>query len=292
VESGAVRRQSYLCSRKRKTLFDEIRRELSGIYPAREAEAIALRLFEELLQVSRTALYLDPEAPVEAPEAVERALSELKQGRPVQYGLGKTEFYGLRLRVDENVLIPRPETEELVRRVLAENVAGGDFRVLDIGTGSGAIAIALARAWPEAVVEAIDISPGALAVARENARRNEVQVRFSACDILQEVPTGRFDVIVSNPPYVRPSERAQMHPNVLNHEPELALFVPEDDPLLFYRRIATTARELLQSGGRLYFEINEAMGTEIAHLLTRLGYTCVEIHTDLSGKERIARGIV
>jgi release factor glutamine methyltransferase len=189
------------------------------------------------------------------------------------------------------VLIPRPETEELVRRVLTENVAGGDFRVLDIGTGSGAIAIALARAWPEAVVEAIDISPGALAVARENGQRNGVQVRFSACDILQEVPSGQFDVIVSNPPYVRPSERAQMHPNVLDHEPGLALFVPEEDPLLFYRRIATVARDLLQPGGRLYFEINEAMGAEIARLLTRLGYTSVEIRTDLSGKERIAQAV-
>lgn len=274
---------------KRRELFGRIRQELAGGYPSEEAEAVALRLLGHYLGVDRAALYLDPEAETEEIPDLSAAVRELMAGRPLQYVLGETEFYGRSLKVNESVLIPRPETEELVRWI-AEEHRNASPRIIDIGTGSGAIAIALATELPGAEVSALDISPEALETARENAERNEVRVSFLQCDILREKPAGKFDVIVSNPPYVRESEKTEMRSNVLDHEPGTALFVPDSDPLLFYREIAAWGREALNDGGTLYFEINEAFGPETGELLSALGYGHVEVRKDLFGKDRMARG--
>lgn len=274
---------------KRRELFGRIRQELAGAYPPEEAEAVALRLLGHYPGIDRAALYLDPEAETEENPDLSAAVRELTTGRPLQYVLGETEFYGRSLKVNESVLIPRPETEELVRWIAQEH-RNASPRIIDIGTGSGAIAIALAAELPAAEVSALDISPEALETARENAERNEVRVSFLQCDILREKPAGKFDVIVSNPPYVRESEKTEMRRNVLDHEPGRALFVPDSDPLLFYREIAAWGREALNDGGTLYFEINEAFGPETGELLSALGYGHVEVRKDLFGKDRMARG--
>ena len=273
----------------RRNLFDRLRDELSSLYPQKEAESLTLGLLWHYLALDRTAIYLDPQADTEVCPPLDAALAELLCGRPLQYVLGETEFYGMRLAVDESVLIPRPETEELVRWVLEGLPGDRPLRILDIGTGSGAIAIALARQLPQAEVFAVDISPEALAVARRNAVENGARVHFSRCDILREKPAGTFDAIISNPPYVRESERASMHRNVIDHEPHTALFVPDDDPLLFYREITRWGCGALNGGGVFYFEINEAFGRQTAEMAETLGYTDVEIRRDLSGKERMIR---
>lgn len=274
----------------RRELFQKIRKELSTAYPPREAEAIALRLLEHFSQLDRAAICLEPRAEATENRALNNAVVELLHGRPLQYVLGETEFCGLRLTVDGRVLIPRPETEELVRWI-AEAQRGRAGRILDIGTGSGAIAIALANELPDAELFAIDISEDALDVARQNAAANGVRVRYSRCDILTEKPDGKFDVIVSNPPYVRTSERAAMRGNVLNHEPPAALFVPDDDPLLFYRRIAAWGLGALNSGGEIYFEINEALGRQTEEGLASQGYKEVELRQDIFGKDRMIKAL-
>jgi len=273
---------------RRKEYFDLIRTRLSGIYGVEEAGALGWHLLESCVNLNREAVYAEPDAPVSPSPAVEAAIRELERHRPLQYVLGHTEFYGLPFRVDERVLIPRPETEELVRWI-AGDWRGKSPAVLDIGTGSGAIAVALARSLPGSAVTALDVSPGALEVAGENARANGVEVRAIRCDVLRETPAGEYDMIVSNPPYVRESERTSMHPNVLDHEPGLALFVPDDDPLRFYRRIAELGLALLKPGGALYLEINEAFGAETAALLEGSGYTDVRLRKDLFGKDRMIR---
>jgi release factor glutamine methyltransferase len=277
---------------RRKEIFDWIFRELSGVYPQREAREGALLLMEGLLGVNRIALFLDPDVDVSPiPAALSDALAQLREHRPLQYVLGEAYFCGIPLRVDERVLIPRPETEELVSRIAGE-WKGERPRILDVGTGSGAIAIALARMVPGAAITAVDISAGALELAREDARQNgvEADIDFIRLDILSDTPDGRYDVVVSNPPYVRESERAAMRRNVLDYEPASALFVPDDDPLLFYRRIAALGRELLLPGGALYFEINEAFGQQTKQLLSDAGYIGVEIRQDIFGKDRIVSG--
>lgn len=272
----------------RKELFERICRELADVYPPDEARAAAWALIEEMSGIGRTEIFLDPRAEIVPPPAFFEALEQLRAHRPLQYVLGTAEFYGLTLRLDERVLIPRPETEELVRRIVGEN-RGASPRILDVGTGSGAIALALARELPGAAVTGLDISPGALELARENARTNGVEVNFQSLDILTQVPEGQYDLIVSNPPYVRVCERSAMRRNVLDYEPEAALFVPDDDPLLFYRRIASLGRRLLVPGGALWFEINEAFGRETAELLAGMGYEDMALWRDLFGKERMVR---
>jgi release factor glutamine methyltransferase len=287
LSSGSEK--AYLCGMEHKACFDRIRQELSVVYPPEEARAIAFVLFEEYLHLSRSDLFLDPAARIDPSPALEQALRELLSHRPLQYVLGHAEFCGLTFQVDERVLIPRSETEELVRWI-ADEWAGRSPRILDIGTGSGAIAIALANIFPQAVVCAVDISEAALRVAESNAKSAGVGVVFQRCDILRELPAGRFDVIVSNPPYVRRSEKALMRRNVLDYEPEIALFVPDDDPLRFYRRIAALGREMLNAGGMLYLEINEAFGDETAALLTDTGYSDVALRRDFFGRERMLKG--
>jgi release factor glutamine methyltransferase len=232
------------------------------------------------------------------PEAKEpfffQALQKLQRSEPIQYILGETEFYGHPFKVNKHTLIPRPETEELVELILADQKNNSsEIHILDIGTGSGCIAISLAKELKNAKVSALDISEGALEVARENAKINTVEVDFVQRDILtSETVTASYDIIVSNPPYVRNLEKKMMQKNVLVHEPETALFVSDDDPLVFYRRIAQLAHENLKEGGFLYFEINEYLGAEMTELITHLGFKNCSIKKDIYGKDRMMRASI
>jgi release factor glutamine methyltransferase len=221
---------------------------------------------------------------------VEKALERLKNHEPIQYVLGKTEFFGLPFGVNSSVLVPRPETEELVQWLLEESYMPG-MRILDVGTGSGCIAISIKKEWPEANVWGWDISTTALETANQNARLNQVDVHFEQQDILTlewKAPV-RFHIIVSNPPYVRLLEKGQMDKNVLAYEPSTALFVPDNDALLFYRVIARFARKALEPGGLLFFEINQAFGAEVVGLLEGEGFREVVLRPDLSGRDRMIR---
>lgn len=250
----------------------------------------------EKLGISRTDLVVEPLRQIskDDEEKITGIAKKLMIGIPVQYVLGYTDFYGLRFKVNKNVLIPRPETEELVKLIIKESKDKSGLRVLDIGTGSGCIAIALAKGLINPQVQAIDISTKALEVAKENSILNEASVKFINADILKESGWGKlfkFDIIASNPPYVTERERDGMHVNVLNNEPHSALFVPEDEPLLFYNKISDMALKHLSPGSKLYFEINEAYGIEIAGMLESKGFTDILILKDLNGKDRIATGI-
>lgn len=226
-------------------------------------------------------------------DRVEQIVERLKQSEPIQYIIGETTFYHLPFWVNPNVLIPRPETEELVDLII-KDFPGKPIRILDIGTGSGCIAISLANYLPESAVTAIDISQSALDTAGENAKRNNVSISFIQTDIVDEPQAEAniretFDLIVSNPPYIKESEKASMGENVLLHEPRQALFVPDTDPLLFYRAIAGLGRKKLTENGFLYFEINAQCGQETVNLLKSTGYKEIELIRDISGKDRIIK---
>jgi release factor glutamine methyltransferase len=210
---------------------------------------------------------------------------------PIQYILGETEFYGLKFRVNQAVLIPRPETEELVDWIIRDH-KNSALTIVDVGTGSGCIAVTLAKNLIQSTVYALDVSEQALEQAKANAQLNEVVVQFFQTDVLKQPWPGftkKPDLIVSNPPYVTQKEKKQMQANVLDYEPSLALFVSDDDPLLFYREIATQARNLLADEGWLYFEINEALGNQTATLLEALGYRQIELRADINGKHRMIK---
>ena len=268
---------------------------LQAIYPEAEGEAIAALVVEHLLQLSPLQRRMRASEPV--PETVATQLpaieTRLLAHEPVQYVLGTAYFAEMELEVTPATLIPRPETEELVRLIEQEQVDRMGLRVLDVGTGSGCLALALARALPQAQVLAVDISGEALAVARRNAARYAPAVAFQQVDILAGIPAGlaagSLDILVSNPPYVRESERPLMRENVLAWEPATALFVPDNDPLLFYRRLGEIGRELLRPGGGLYFEINEAFSAETEALLVAQGYVSVRGVADMFGKARMVR---
>lgn len=270
----------------------QLRNLLKTCYDDREAAALARVVCCEIGGQSVADYVLNEPLPTEgdASRRVEAAVERLLRYEPLQYIEGKARFGGRDFYVGPGVLIPRPETEELVERLLKVTPAGA--RILDVGTGSGCIAVTLALAVPDAKVVAWDVSPEALAVARRNSAWNGAQVDFKRCDVLTTEPEaeGCFDLIVSNPPYVTEAERKDMAPNVLRYEPETALFVPDDDPLRFYRRIATLGRRLLAPGGRLAFEINRAFGKETAQLLRETGYAEVRTDRDLSGNDRFATG--
>lgn len=271
----------------RRETIDSLAARLTGLYDAREARSIALAAVAELSGLTPSALLTDPEAEL-AVGGLAGAEAQLVSGKPLQYVVGYTEFYGRRFAVREGVLIPRPETEELVDWVLRDEQAAQ--RVLDVGTGSGCIAASLALGLPGAAVFAADISDDALAVAAENFRTLGANVALRKADALgglAEAFPERFDVIVSNPPYVPESDRAAMHTNVRDHEPALALFVPDDDAIRFYRAIARAGRQMLREGGRLYFEIYERAAEEITCMLGAEGYTDTEVRTDLFGKPRM-----
>lgn len=266
--------------------------DLSPLYSQCEAEGLFYRTADYLWGLDRLhySLEKDRMLPPEESEKISRIFRELSAGEPLQYITGEQVFFGRRFAVDTRVLIPRGETEELVAFVLSAH-GKEPLRLLDVGTGSGAIAVTLAAERPGWQVTAVDISPDALEVARNNAKDLGVAVDFIQTDILDESRwsgLGTYQAIVSNPPYVRESEKKAMHTNVLDHEPPGALFVPDADPLVFYRAIARFAKGALVPGGKLYFEINEALGLETAALLEGLGFEAVKIYQDINGRDRMA----
>ena len=269
----------------RREIIARIETPLTALYGEREARQIARIVVMELGGLCLTDLVAEPDKELGIDE-LDRIIGELAAGRPLQYVLGHTEFYGLDFQVREGVLIPRPETEELVRTIVERHRSDSGLRILDIGTGSGCIAVTLAAELPDARVTAVDISDTALCIARRNAERHRQTVRFERRDILTGPPEGEFDLIVSNPPYVTESEKRQMSPNVLRYEPHRALFVPDDDPLLFYRAIAGLGRRLFAPGGTVYFEINERFGTQTVELLENEGYREIVLSKDFFGKPR------
>ncbi|RKS95514.1 release factor glutamine methyltransferase [Flavobacterium limicola] len=269
--------------------------ELTPIYDAGEAESFFYLIVEEKHQLKRIDLALHPDLVFSEAEIVvwNSILEQLKQEIPVQYLLGKTSFYGLDFEVNENVLIPRPETEELVEWILESQksrIESQNIRILDIGTGSGCIAISLAKNLPNTTVFAIDVSEKALATAKRNAENNSVNITFINQNILETVDLEQqFDIIVSNPPYVRNLEKEEIKKNVLDNEPHLALFVEDNDPLIFYKKIAKLAQKNLSENGQLYFEINQYLGKEMIDLLEKMNFAAIELLKDIYGNDRMIR---
>lgn len=269
----------------------EFLRRLAHLYDAGEIKEMFLWVAEALLGKSRSEVLMNKNMGVcDADlQRFQLLLQKLEKGEPLQYALGYAWFYGIRLKVNSAVLIPRPETEELVARIVSEH-RGSSPKILDIGTGSGCIPIALKKSLPRAAVWAMDISREALKVAKENAIAAGCDVSFIEGDILH--PSSFFlphffDIIVSNPPYIPPVEKSAMGSHVLNHEPHLALFVPEEKPLLFYESIAHFALQKLNTSGTLYFEINRRFGKEVQALLRELGFVDVDIQQDMHNADRI-----
>lgn len=261
---------------------------LSRLYDGREALCIIELLLEKYFGISRIDIALNDNLRLNESELLQinSSVKELLTGKPIQYLLGETEFCGLKFVVDENVLIPRPETAEIVERII-ENSVGGE-KILDLGTGSGCIAVTLAKKIPEAAVTAIDISDGALSIARRNAEYSDAKVDFRRDDILN-LHLGedeQFDIIVSNPPYICESEKSQMHKNVKDFEPSEALFVHDCEPFIFYRAIFETAERHLKENGIIYLEINERFGAEMKSLASGYGFGEIMILKDFREKER------
>ena len=269
-------------------------RELDAIYEQEEVDSFFYLVIEHYLDLERFVLALKPNLVVTKVEEqpLFEALGQLKLEKPIQYILGSTQFMDMKFKVNENVLIPRPETEELVRWIIDdfELIGHKQINVLDIGTGSGCIAISLAKYLKNAKVDALDISENALEVAQENASLNKVEIGFMQTDILKwEYLEEKYDIIVSNPPYVRMLEKEQMNSNVIENEPELALFVEDKDPLVFYRKISEFAKSNLKKEGCLYFEINQYLGAETKALLENDFYE-VELHKDMFSNDRMLKG--
>jgi release factor glutamine methyltransferase len=271
---------------------------LEDLYSIEELQSIFYLLAEKLLHLSRIDIALQLDDTLTSDEEINfnQAIDRLKIYEPVQYILGETEFFGYPFLVNKQVLIPRPETEELVSWII-EDVDKKETTILDIGTGSGCIAISLAKKLKSAVVSAIDISNKAIEVAKKNALINNVNVEFSRVDVLnfedklvlQDKWKSKFDIIVSNPPYVRMQEKKLMQLNVIDHEPDIALFVEDDNPLLFYRRISELSRQYLKHNGTLYLEINEYLGVEMEKMLNEAGFKHVELKKDMFGKNRMIK---
>tara|TARA_Y100000782_G_C10134605_1_gene244431 strand:- start:294 stop:1136 length:843 start_codon:yes stop_codon:yes gene_type:complete len=264
---------------------------LEALCPQEESETFFKILSQEYLKLAAFEIPLNFQ--LELTEAqqtrFDQALKRLKKFEPLQYIVGTTEFYGFPFILSPDVLIPRPETEELVEWIYTD-FKDQECTVLDIGTGSGAIAVSLARVLPKASVAALDVSAKALNIAAENATANAVNIKFIEQDILAcETLAESYDVIVSNPPYVRDLEKAEIKPNVLNYEPHLALFVPDDNALLFYRKIAELALKALQPNGILYFEINQYLGEQTVSLLKNIGFSKVKLHSDFAGNPRMIK---
>jgi len=271
--------------------------ELAPFYDAYEAESFFYLILEDRHKLRQIDLALNHELVFEEAD-IEKwkiLLAELKKEVPIQYLLGKTNFYGLDFEVNEHVLIPRPETEELVEWIIRENSGIErlkNLKILDIGTGSGCIAISLAKNIPNAKVFAIDVSAEALAMAKKNAKNNNVEITFLLQSILEtdDLKQG-FDIIVSNPPYVRNLEKQEIKGNVLNYEPHLALFVEDNDALIFYRKITELAQKNLVENGQLYFEINQYLGTEMTGLLEKMNFKNIELRKDIYDNDRMMRGL-
>jgi release factor glutamine methyltransferase len=280
--------------------------ELAPLYDQREIESFFYIFLESFHNKKRIDLALYPEMEMSASDLLrwELVLADLIKEKPIQYILGETEFYSLPFLVNKSTLIPRPETEELVEWIISDfnnsQPAIRNLQLLDIGTGSGCIAISLAKSLPNAIVSAIDVSEKALIIAKKNASINKVLVNLIHADILlvsdlcelvasNSQPKTKFDIIVSNPPYVRNLEKEEIKPNVLEYEPHLALFVDDIDALLFYRKIAQLAKKNLSEHGLLYFEINQYLGKETVELLENVGFKNIELRKDIYGNDRMIR---
>ncbi len=275
---------------KVKEAIQQLRESLSPVIEAGELQAMIRVICEDVFNYDQVdvALRQDHELPDFAPERIAEIIARLKRHEPLQYVVGSARFHGHRFKVTPAVLIPRPETEQLVDLIIDEN-PDADLKVLDMGTGSGCIAIALARALKFAQVDALDVSRDALAVARENAALLKTPgVRFFESDMLASQPSACYDIIVSNPPYICWSERESMDRNVKDFEPGQALFVPDSDPLLYYKAIAHYASQSLEHGGKLYLEINQRFGNEVKQLLESCGLDDVRIIEDSFGHVRFA----
>ena len=271
--------------------------ELSTIYDEREARTITKIVFENKLELQAHQMAFERFRILtqEQEKELNKILKRLLTHEPLQYVLEEADFYGLKFKVNKSVLIPRPETEELVEWMLSEvrspkSEVRSEIHVLDIGTGSGCIPISLSKNFSLANIEGCDISEDALQVAEENNRRFQTSVKFFKHDILSEnLSVNKYDIIVSNPPYISLNEKEAMRSNVLDFEPHLALFVSSDDDLIFYRKIAEQALVALKPNGKLFFEINEAKGKEMVELLNDFGFTNSELRKDLSGKDRMVK---
>lgn len=268
--------------------------ELEKIYGSDEANALIMILLEHYFGIDRVKIAMEPELRLSESEllTLHFAVKELLKNKPIQYVLGETEFCGMKFFVEEGVLIPRPETEEMVRQ-LAVGHWPLAAKILDIGTGSGCIAISLAKLLKDSVVTAVDVSEKALEIAKKNAAENDADVRFVLDDILNpknpELIDNQYDIIVSNPPYVCESEKSEMRANVLDYEPSSALFVSDNDPLIFYRKILEFAQKTLKPNGEIWFEINEKLGQEMQNLCLEKGFKNVEIIKDFRERDRILR---
>tara|TARA_R100001369_G_scaffold88932_1_gene126033 strand:- start:118 stop:993 length:876 start_codon:yes stop_codon:yes gene_type:complete len=277
-------------------------KELDTIYGKDEVDSFFFLCTEHYLDLPRFQLALQPDFTITNLETDTylSVLEDLKQQKPIQYIIGETEFYGLPFRVNENVLIPRPETEEIVALIIAnskkENPNSKRIRILDIGTGSGCIAVSLAKNLPNAEVFALDVSKEALKVAKQNAKLNNAEITFIESDILNESALNfefkdlEFDTIVSNPPYVRELEKTEIQSNVLDNEPHLALFVEDNNPLQFYKAITAFAINNLKPKSELYFEINQYLGEETKQVLIDANFGAVELLKDLNGNDRMLKG--
>lgn len=274
-----------------KEIILHIKSSLQKYYPETEISAFARLLLSHICKLPYSTIMTEQDLKLNSTQKskLEAAISRLENYEPIQYILEETEFFGLPFYVNKNVLIPRPETEELVELIINENLQEG-LSVLDIGTGSGCIAISLAKYSRKADISAWEISPLALEVAILNSKKNNVNINFKKTDVLGEYPSDkRFDIIVSNPPYILEKEKQDMDANVLDYEPHTALFVPDDKSLIFYERIADIALQILKPNGKLYFEINRAKGQETIDMLKKKGFLNIELHKDLSGNDRMVR---
>lgn len=264
-----------------------------NMYRREEAEAISYLVLAEIFHVTKLEVVLDKIIHDFNSEKLQEVISRIQAHEPVQYVIGHTEFYGRKYVVNKNVLIPRGETEEMVNMIVKDHLYKKNIlNILDICTGSGCIAISLAIAFPNSKVSGIDISKKALEVAKTNAEINSIQISFIEADILQPytITENKFDIVVSNPPYVMQNEAQTMDENVLNYEPGLALFVPNHDPLLFYKALAIQSKDLLKPGGKCYFEINQRFGLEVMDLLQGENFKNIEIVKDIHGNDRFVVG--
>ncbi len=282
---------------KLKEVLKSFHDQLDIVYGEEEVKSFFFILISAYFNVSRMDLALNPDYKAEYVSKLEDALKALKANIPIQYILGETDFFGMSFNVNKNVLIPRPETEELVEWIIneASKKSKKELNILDIGTGSGCIAISLARNIPNAKIYALDVSEDALEIAKINAKGNNVNVEFIKANILTcEYETIfadlKFDIIVSNPPYVRNLEKELMQPNVLENEPHLALFVEDDNPLIFYKSIADFSSKNLMKDGSLFFEINEYLGGEMIQLLNNSNFKEIQLKQDFLKKDRMIKG--
>ena len=272
--------------------------ELTKFYPENEIQSFFNILIGFRLKLSRASFALNFNSVINEEDIVyfQQTIADLKNQQPIQYIIGSTEFFGLQFKVSPAVLIPRPETEELVDWIIRDvksdvpSLKNAKIKILDIGTGSGCIAISLAKNLPKAEIYALDVSTEALAIAKKNARLNECDIKFIQMDILStNTLVHKFDIIVSNPPYVREEEKEQMQQNVLNNEPDIALFVKNENPLIFYDKISELATLFLKKNGTIYFEINQFLGKKMESLLSKKGLDDITLRKDIYGADRIIR---